>query len=602
MRKLLLLLLCALLVGGSAAHAASVQDWLQRTAPGDDHRQVQAGTQLTVGTATAMSGYFATDLWGVNTADLDVRNLLHGYQTVVWSQERPWFNGLAIKSVTAQSVMDGAQVFVMEIADGLTYNDGTPITAQDYVFSLLLEASAAVEALGGAARDLRYIQGFEAYRAGETGVFAGVYLISPMEFAVEITQDALMDYYGPELLRITPYPISIIAPGYEVRDEGSGAFLVKDEMPGGLTTELLAETLLDPAEGYARNPRVTCGPYMLEDLALSEGRVSFTLNPRFAGDAWGVRPVIEKLDFVVVDEADIAQKLAFGEIGLINKAFNPTVVSQCRTVQGLSETMYDRTGLAYLAFATERGAGSNANVRLAIAMALDRDALVSKQPDFVRVHGLYGPGQWMLREASKDVLDALPSLDIPYDPEGAKRLVSAYCASENIPEPLQVVFARSAQSRLADTVEWALRDGLSSIGMELQVVSLSFDDLLAQYYHQQDRVADVYFLGEDFPAAFNPLNGLSGEADAQGYRNATSVNDTALAARAKAMLLTGFGNRSGYTDGWLAFQSRFMEVLPMIPLYSGAYHDFYTDGLAGYDVAVKGSWALAIVGAYFERE
>jgi len=42
--------------------------------------------------------------------------------------------------------------------------------------------------------------------------------------------------------------------------------------------------------------------------------------------------------------------------------------------------------------------------------------------------------------------------------------------------------------------------------------------------------------------------------------------------------------------------------LPMIPLYSGWYHDFYTAGLSGYDVAAQGSWALAIVAAYFEGD
>ena len=37
---------------------------------------------LTVGSATAMSGYFFTDLWGRNTADMDVRTLLHGYDLI----------------------------------------------------------------------------------------------------------------------------------------------------------------------------------------------------------------------------------------------------------------------------------------------------------------------------------------------------------------------------------------------------------------------------------------------------------------------------------------------------------------------------------------
>ena len=34
--------------------------------------------ELVVGTTTAMTGNFFTDLWGRNTADMDVRTLLHG--------------------------------------------------------------------------------------------------------------------------------------------------------------------------------------------------------------------------------------------------------------------------------------------------------------------------------------------------------------------------------------------------------------------------------------------------------------------------------------------------------------------------------------------
>ena len=39
-------------------------------------------SEITVGSLTQMSGMFFTDGWGNNTADADVRALLHGYSTV----------------------------------------------------------------------------------------------------------------------------------------------------------------------------------------------------------------------------------------------------------------------------------------------------------------------------------------------------------------------------------------------------------------------------------------------------------------------------------------------------------------------------------------
>jgi len=252
-------------------------------------------------------------------------------------------------------------------------------------------------------------------------------------------------------------------------------------------------------------------------------------------------------------------------------------------------------------------------------MALDRDALMSGKPSLARVHGYYGLGQWMADQASDISPDLLPSLDIPFDPTGANTLLDTtqwglgedggafagdgkirHRALGEMLEPLRLVFARSSQSGIADDVEDMLAAGFMQIGVELQVLNLPFDDLLAQYYHQQERKADLYFLGSDFPAAFNLLAFFTEEEDDHGQRNATSLHDHALQENAESMLYAGFENRLGYMDAWLAFQRRFMEVLPSIPLYSGTYHDFFADNLTGYDVAAWGGWALAIVRAQLQ--
>ena len=58
------------------------------------------------------------------------------------------------------------------------------------------------------------------------------------------------------------------------------------------------------------------------------------------------------------------------------------------------------------------------------------------------------------------------------------------------------------------------------------------------------------------------------------------------------------GDVTGYMRSWVAFQERFNTVLPMIPVYSNMYYDFYTGMLRCYAPDANESWGKAIVGAY----
>ena len=56
--------------------------------------------EVVIGATTQMAGYFFTDLWSANTADMDVRALLHGYSTV------------AVGNAIVQSAATGDKVIV----------------------------------------------------------------------------------------------------------------------------------------------------------------------------------------------------------------------------------------------------------------------------------------------------------------------------------------------------------------------------------------------------------------------------------------------------------------------------------------------------------
>ncbi len=61
------------------------------------------------------------------------------------------------------------------------------------------------------------------------------------------------------------------------------------------------------------------------------------------------------------------------------------------------------------------------------------------------------------------------------------------------------------------------------------------------------------------------------------------------------------GNRDAYLNNWMAFQEYWVEVLPMIPLYSNTYHDLFTSDLLGYFPQFYWNWGTAVLYATLNR-
>ena len=57
-----------------------------------------------------------------------------------------------------------------------------------------------------------------------------------------------------------------------------------------------------------------------------------------------------------------------------------------------------------------------------------------------------------------------------------------------------------------------------------------------------------------------------------------------------------------YMNEWIAFQQLFNEELPMLPIYSNIYFDFYIGALHDYYISQSMTWSQAIVPAYMNDE
>ena len=610
---------------------------------------LQRGTEITAGTTTPFSGVIGTDLLEGTTTDKDIRNLLEGYATVAIADDQgALFDGTAVRNIGAAEEANGDFTYTIEISQGLTYNDGSPITSKDYLFTILLYTSPELKAVHIPPKGFDHIAGVEAYHAGETSGLAGARYVSDTAFTIRINGESLPYFYGMEILNITPYPYRVIAPGCDVMDDGQGAYIGSSPeardldsaglpyTPGVFDAAMLRETLLNERTGYAYNPRVTAGPYMLDTIDLLTNRASLVANNLYRGNFEGQKPHIQRVSIQAVRDETLMELLADGSVDLVSRVHSANVVSEGLRLADeehvLNRSAYPRGGLAYLSFSCEQGATSFVSVRRAIARAVDQESFIRSvfgAAYAMPVYGYYGIGQWMIDEVfSEDpenglrelnVRDILDSLKYEYSLQDAKDiLISAgwtqnahrgrfvegvdeirYLDAPGAPIPLVIHWAIPSESRVAHTLKDMLTDAFRELGIGLTITELPFDEMLRYYFRETDRTFDMFFLANNFGSMFDPYNDFQMDEEYQGRSNVTGYVDDVLLSMTRRMRMTDPANTRQYVTNWVEFQRRFVEMMPVAPLYSNYDFDFYPLGLQNYNITQYQGWASAICYAWY---
>ena len=612
--------------------------------------------ELVVGSTTAMSGSFFTDMWGRNTADMDVRTLVHGYNLVRWNGELGTYgiDDTVVSGIVVTEDQAGNRTYTLALYEDMSYNDGTPITARDYAFSLLFSIAPEVAEIGGAVSGADHIYGVDEYKNGESTTLAGVRLLGDYQLAITVKAEYLPYFYGLALLSITPYPIQVIAPGCEVADDGEGVYIrnIDETVEEPIfTAELLRETVLNPETGYLSHPSVTSGPYKLVSYDAEAHTAEFEINEAYKGNSAGLKPQIQRLVYKLASNADMISQLESGEFGLLNKCVNAEALDAGMKLVadgGVAVSNYARTGFSFISFSCERPATQSASVRQAIAECYDKDGFISEyvRNYGLRVDGYYGIGQWMYRlvEGSTEPPVEAPAEDadeatvaayeeaiaqwetlslenmrvynvdtdaaqqlliddgwtlnrdgVEFDPEKddvrCKEIDGALTALE-----LKLIYPEG--NTVGAALESALVENLAKVGVRLEVEAVPFAELLRIYYRQDARDCDMIYLATNFASVFEPSATFNPEEAYQGMNNTTGIADAQLYALAVDMRQTEPGDVLSYCQKWVAFEEAWSELLPAIPVYSNVYFDFYTPTLHDYNVSSSTGWAEAIVGAY----
>ena len=386
--------------------------------------------ELRVGHPTITKGDFFTEMFGNDTADIDVRALIHGYNLVNWDQNQGVYV-IDKTVVTDVQVVDdevGNRTYYMAIAEDLFYSDGSPITAWDYAFSLLLMMAPEIEEIGGKIYRCEHILGYKEYITKEFPSLTGLEVLSDHQLAITLDHEFLPYFFETGLLLCVPYPIQVIAPGCKVYDDGFGCYIGNEDKSIEepiFTAELLQKTILDPETGYNSHPSISSGPYVLVDYDYETAHfvkneyfkgawVSNTLlendghnsmdaeNPEVSGHVEGERivvPEIERISFSVADNDTMLEDFASGKFHLVNKVvYGPTIneLIQSQGETGLRFQNYPRIGLAFLTFTYDWPTVHDKEVRQAMAWCMDRYQLTEDYCSGygVVVNGYYGIEQW----------------------------------------------------------------------------------------------------------------------------------------------------------------------------------------------------------------
>ena len=660
MKRWLALLLAMLLVfslGTTAFAAEEVEEepvvpaGLVRTVGLSAARAIMAGVDpadivyydhVTIGNTAHLKGDFFTDLWGNVTSDMDVRNFLHGYNLIRWDGDNGMFttDPTVVTGVVVTENAAGDRTYTFALNNDLRYSDGTPITAWDYAFSFLLTMSDEIQGAGAVPRRQNFIVGSENYHSGAQDLLSGVRVTADDMIAITLSNEYLPFFYEMGLLSCNPYPISVIAPGVSVFDDGEGVYLENSAGGGGapvFTAELLNRTLNDPATGYRTHPSVVSGPYMLDSF---DGTTAeFTRNPIYLGNANDQMPLVQHITYTLAENTNMVEKLQNGEFDILNKVTDANSIAGGTALiadGSVGMSNYPRSGLSYVVFTCENPTVSSPAVRQAIAWCMDRDAVVADYTGNygIRVDGYYGVGQWMYglingtvappvvppenefdveaQEAYEKELEAWEELsldnltDYELDLDRARALLNqdgwtlnADGLREKMVNGVQTVLDLTMLypegNRVVESLEKNFAANLAEVGIRLTMKSVPLSEITAKAYQSEARDVDMIYMASNFDLLYDPAQ-YFGVGEDMG-RSFSKLSDRELYNRALAMRETEPGEVLEYMQNWVLFQERLNEQLPILPVYSNVYFDFYTGLMHDYNVSQNSTCAEAMIGA-----
>lgn len=591
---------------GNNSGAADTDNTVESTEAADEESTFDgtySNKQVILGESSETSGDI-TPFWANGASDYDAYKIVsQGMEPIVRDQTGKWIeNPTVLENLETTDNEDGSKTYTVTIKDGLKFSDGSPVTAQNYVFTNMLCASneflTDLEASEASAGNYQYYKGYAAYSSGESDTFEGIHLIDDKTYSVTIDAAYVPYYYGQALLSTNPESMTLWVPEDITLEETENGVKFSDNY----TTEYIADTV----DAARWNYNINSGAYMLTGYDENAYTYTLTKNPNFPGNFEGQTANIETVLVKYTPQDTMMDQLKTGAVDILYQVADGDQIEQGLDMVeegGFDYLSYGRAGYGMISFKCNQGPTQFEEVRHAVAYLLDR---VTFAQTFTGGHGLvvngpYGSQQWMAEEYAEEI-DGLNAYTYSLDSAIAELEAGGWVYNEDGSDysgsgirykqlddgtymPLIIEWFSSENNSVSDLLVTSLQQNpdVEAAGMQINQTVGSFTDLLNYYYdNTEENPYQMFNLATGFgnpydmaymyePGSESNINAVPGEDGQKLYDLAVAMNQTEE------------GDDAAYAENWFNFISFWNELLPEIPLYSNDYHDFFTSKLHDFE-------------------
>ncbi len=362
--------------------------------------------------------------------------------------------------------------FVITLKEGITFWDGTPLTADDVVFSL---ERARNPELGGF-----YGQVFTRVES--------ITATGPLEVTVKLTQ-----------------------PDFWFRGELSGP-------PGVVVNKAFVEAAGDKF-GTVDGGTMCTGPFKLDSWQTGEG-VTVAKNDTYWDTT--LTPKLSKVTFKgFPDDAALTSAFLTGELD----GYYPLQLTTLDQLKAAPEVKVHQgpAGVSdALVVSSLEGTLGDVRVRRALSLAIDRQGIIDQvyKGSAQIPHALSNPGTWgYAPEVFAAAWDALPAMD--QDLEAAKALIAEAGA-----EGKTITLGTSSEIPALNTEAQSVQSAANSIGLKAELESVSAANYINFFIDPEARkTVDGFFTGNygdyaDPAALLSTIVLKEGSQNFSGYENA----------------------------------------------------------------------------------
>jgi len=435
--------------------------------------------------------------------------------------------------------------YIFDLHKGVRFHNGREVEANDFVYSLTRLFKEPFRSQGLAAGYLDAIVGVPEFIAGKSRRIAGISALGRYRLQVKLSRP-----YGALLSALALDQASVV-PREAVEAGGNRTF--------------------------AQHP-VGCGPFRLAYRRGGEFIVLASNPSYFLG-----KPEIDSIVFytprATVEGVDTqgAEALIRGQAAMANLPLN--LLEAFKEKPKIRVVRWQDLSLSFIGMNARIPPLDNANVRKAIALAMDRERMLNLWPaGKVLSQGILPPGLPAYSPEQRT---------FPHDPESARRLLASagYGPGHPLP-PLTLWKANANQSvRQVDTV---MVNSLAATGIHIKLKYVSWAELDRVITGRQAQMFGLAWVA-DIPDPDTFLRAL--------FYSSSGTNYFRFADRAVDSLLD-VAQRTANSDvrmsAYRDVEKRVVQAAPLVPLFHSSTFVGLRDDLSGLEVNPLGISTLAM--------